>query len=786
MDEQSLDGLPLRALLERGLANADSDALTPRQDHSPIVPSMASVVEAAMDQLLARLFPEYRFIGRLGRGGGGTVYRAEHRQLRRQVAIKILSNTLTRSVAAVARFEREIEAVGKLDDSRIVRAFDGGQREGIWFLAMELVEGPDFGALSRTVGPLPISDACELVRQAALALQHAHERKLIHRDVKPSNLMLMDGIHGTPLVKVLDFGLAQLMHDESAGGGLTLSGELLGTVDYVAPEQIVNPRMVDERVDIYGLGATLYRLLSGQAPHHASESTGSLYERLIKISHQQCPGIGTLRPDLPSELAGIVDKMVARDPFMRFATAAEVADALKPFAEAHSLRDLVARLPQWEVPKGQEHVSADGRLPSIKVGRRRVWASFALALVGFLAYLPWQSREVSQWLRTLRNWSPGRGVAGPSWSYLRGLTLGPDGAFYGGTLFGGDSHLGVLYRFIPPSTVVPVVHFSGTNGPFKGSLIGRELLLGRDGALYGVTERGGHDDQGTVFRFDPNQGPGAFTTLVEFNGTNGSEPQAGLTEDHERAGVFYGGTQHGGTRNSGVLFRLVYNDGTPHFETLAELTGDSGEAPGRRLVASLAQTADGTLFGTTPEGGSGNGGTAFRLTRDGKFTSLANFGLPPLNMRNPCGGLTVGHDGNLYGHCYYETGRNGAAFRLTPSTGQIQIIARFGRPHGLGPVSTMSCGFDGAFYGTTLFGGAANQGTVFRLTPDGQITTLASFTAKGGHPADTGVAPVLAADGAFYGATERGGKGDQGAIYRLSPDGRLTTVLEFAQPLSDR
>jgi len=131
---------------------------------------------------------------------------------------------------------------------------------------MELVDGADLSTLARTLGPLPPADACELIRQAALAIQHAHDRNLIHRDVKPSNLMLTTAPDGSSLVKVLDFGLAQLAQNENTGGELTLSGELLGTVDYIAPEQIENPRTVDARADVYGLGATLYRLLSGQAP----------------------------------------------------------------------------------------------------------------------------------------------------------------------------------------------------------------------------------------------------------------------------------------------------------------------------------------------------------------------------------------------------------------------------------------------------------------------------------------------------------------------------------------
>ena len=199
--------------------------MSPSKSPTPASEASRSAVDAAMDDLLIQLFPEYEIEGRLGGGGGGTVYRAEHRRLHRRVAIKVLSGALTRSVAAVARFEREIEAIGQLDDPGIVRAFDGGQREGVWFLAMELVEGVDFGTLSRALGPLPPADACELVRQAALALHHAHERKLIHRDVKPDNFLFArtpvldlskrayrdqsSSSIPIPLLYLIDFGMAK-------------------------------------------------------------------------------------------------------------------------------------------------------------------------------------------------------------------------------------------------------------------------------------------------------------------------------------------------------------------------------------------------------------------------------------------------------------------------------------------------------------------------------------------------------------------------------------------------
>lgn len=775
MDEQSWDRRPLRALLARGLADTDSAAFVQQQDLSPVSPSIDSVVDAAadaaVDDLLARLFPEYRFEGRLGRGGGGTIYRAEHRQLRRRVAIKILSTALTRSLAAIARFEREIEAVGKLDHPGIVRAFDGGQREGVWFLAMELVEGRDFSALSRLFGPLLPADACELVRQAALALQHAHERHLIHRDVKPSNLMVTVGLDGLPLVKVLDFGLAQLKRYESKSGELTVSGELLGTVDYVAPEQIVNPRLVDERADVYGLGATLYRLLAGHAPHNDSESSASLYAKLIRISHEPCPSISTCRPDLSRELVALVDRLVALDPAHRFASSAEVATALAPFAQGNRVPDLLAQVP--DIPtartKGQPVPSRRKlhyrRIPGF--ARIGVVLSFALALGLGVALKSSRQHQATH---------PSSSLACP-----RGITLGHDGAFYGGTVFGGISNLGTLYKYTPGGTVEVMVNFTGTNGPLRGRMAGRQLLLARDGLFYGVTERGGIHDAGTIFRFDPNSISNQLTTLWDFGASDGREPMAGLIEDRQLDGVFYGGTQFGGYGGSGTLFQLDTAHGIPRLKTFVHLTGDTGSSPGRRLVSALAQTHDGTLFGTTPEGGAANGGTVFRLTLDGKFTSLVSFGQPPWPFYNPTGGITLGRDGNLYGHCALERDGHGTFFRMTPS-GELCILARFGPPNGAQPASTLLCAPDGTFYGTTLLGGTHHRGTVFKVTPSGELTTLLSFPDLGG-PTSGGPwgLPTLGSDGNLYGTIEVGGPGQNGVLYRVTPKGELTSMVEFSR-----
>lgn len=782
LHDTTLDRLQPQALLARGLEGLDSGlgdgAAGSAGSGSSSSFLGSSAMDVALGDLLVRLFPEYQFEGRLGSGGGGTVYRAQHRQLKRRVAVKLLSGSLTRSVAAVARFEREIEAVGKLDDPGIVRAFDGGQREGVWFLVMELVEGVDFGSLSRALGPLAVADACELVRQAALALQHAHERKLIHRDVKPGNLMLAAEPDGTPVVKVLDFGLAQLTRAEAPGGELTVSGELLGTVDYVAPEQIVNPRTVDERADIYGLGATLYRLLTGRPPHRAGDSESSLYARLVRISHEDCPSVSTCRAELSPDLVTVVDRLIAREPKHRFATAAEVVAALEPFVLGNSISTLLTRVPRPAAPTEERPVTPRSTArpkksrPALVVGV--VFASMAV-LAWPVAHMLSLRKDTAAPLGK----GTGGAVAGPALSCPRGITLGTDGAFYGGAMRGGEFNQGALYRFMPPSTVTVLVDFTGTNGAVRGRMPGRQLLLARDGFFYGVTERGGRHDLGTVFRFDPRATTNRLTTLWDFTGTDGSEPLAGLIEDNKHDGIFYGGTQMGGSGNSGTIFRFNCTEATPQLETLAELTGDGGAAPGRRLVSALAQTADGTLFGTTPEGGAANGGTAFRLTLDGHFTSLASFGQPPLDFYNPTGGITLGKDGNLYGLCYMERDGHGAAFRLTPA-GDLRLLVRFGPPHGAEPASTLMCAPDGNLYGATLTGGTYRRGTLFRFTPAGELTTLASFPDVGG-PSTGGpwALPTFGQDGNIYGTIEVGGADQNGLLYRVNSRGEVALLVEF-------
>ena len=190
-------------------------------------------------------------------------------------------------------------------------------------------------------GPLPVAEACEVIRQAALGLQHLHEHGLVHRDVKPSNLML------TPAgqVKVLDLGLARHLHEPGAGARITWQGQFLGTLDYVAPEQCSDPHAVDIRADVYGLGCTLYELLTGQPPF-ARPGYESVFKKMKAHVEMPVPPIQERRPDIPEDLALILERMLAKDREGRFASPADVVQALQPFAAGAELAVLAGTSPR--------------------------------------------------------------------------------------------------------------------------------------------------------------------------------------------------------------------------------------------------------------------------------------------------------------------------------------------------------------------------------------------------------------------------------------------------------
>lgn len=288
---------------------------------------------------------EYHLQSKLGQGGMGTVYKALHTKLDKIVAVKVLPADKLQDERAVSRFEREKKPVGKLNHPNIVRALDAREVDGKHMLVMEYVDGLNLSEIVHRVGTLPIADACEIIRQAAYGLQYAYGHDLIHRDIKPSNLMLTtsaasatsQGQAPEGVVRILDFGLALLQAWQADGADeLTGSGQLMGTLDYMAPEQGADSHNVDIRADIYSLGATLYKLLCGTAPF-AGDKYDTPVKKVMALASEPVAPIRERRSDVPEELATVLDRMLARNPEERYATPAEVATALAPWCQDSDL-----------------------------------------------------------------------------------------------------------------------------------------------------------------------------------------------------------------------------------------------------------------------------------------------------------------------------------------------------------------------------------------------------------------------------------------------------------------
>lgn len=265
------------------------------------------------------LLGNYAILAPLGAGGMGQVFKAWHRRMKRVVALKMLADQHTADAETVERFRREAQLAAQLAHPNIVTAYDADEADGVCFLVMEYVEGPNLSELVRRQGPLPVETAKRYLLDAAHGLAHAHERGFVHRDIKPSNLVLAPN----GMVKVLDLGLARACQP-SAEGELTRAGDVVGTVEYMAPEQARETRMADHRADIYSLGSTLYRLLTGELMYRGDTPL----EFVAAHREQPVPSLRTARDDIPRSLDATYRRMVAKDPADRFQTMREVIEAL--------------------------------------------------------------------------------------------------------------------------------------------------------------------------------------------------------------------------------------------------------------------------------------------------------------------------------------------------------------------------------------------------------------------------------------------------------------------------
>ncbi len=272
----------------------------------------------------------YRLRERIGEGAMGQVFKAWQPDLGRVVAIKMIHKNLVNNAKAMERFRREVEAAGQLDHPNIASVRDAGEIDGRPYLVMDFIDGFNLSQRVKQLGALPIHEAVEFAWQAALGLQHAFEKNIVHRDIKPGNLQVTtvnSNGDAKPLVKILDFGLARFESEEEDSERLTEVGKLLGTIDYVAPEQAHNARGADIRADIYSLGCTLFYLLAGR-PAFLGDN---ILEKLTPRMTAEPPWIRTARPEVPPGLEEVLRKMMARQPEDRYQTPLEVANALGPF-----------------------------------------------------------------------------------------------------------------------------------------------------------------------------------------------------------------------------------------------------------------------------------------------------------------------------------------------------------------------------------------------------------------------------------------------------------------------
>ncbi len=262
----------------------------------------------------------YTILDKIGAGGMGQVFKAEHRRMHRIVAIKMLPKAMMKDAATIARFEREVTAAAKLRHPNIVAADDADEAGGVHFLVMEYIEGSDLSALVKKNGPFPVAKAVNYILQAARGLEFAHKKGVIHRDIKPANLLL--DADGT--VKILDMGLARIEAggDAATQAELTGTGAVMGTVDYMAPEQALSTKHAEARSDIYSLGCTLYYLIAGKPTYDGD----SLMAKLL--AHRETP-IPSLAADVPEQVQAIFEKMIAKNADDRYQTMSEVVADLQ-------------------------------------------------------------------------------------------------------------------------------------------------------------------------------------------------------------------------------------------------------------------------------------------------------------------------------------------------------------------------------------------------------------------------------------------------------------------------
>ena len=306
--------------------------------HKKLTPFQANALYAGRRQRF--ILGNYLLLEKIGAGNMGMVYKAEHRRMKRIVAIKVLPRATFKDPEVLKRFRREVEAAAKLTHPNIVAAYDADEAHRIHFLAMEFVEGVDLARHVRDHGPMPAEKAIDCILQAARGLEHAHARGIIHRDVKPANLLL--DTHGT--VKILDMGLARMeggpnsVDTNAPGPPLSTVRSVIGTVDFMSPEQAVDSRHAGCASDVYSLGITLYFLLTARAAYGGKTPMA----RILAHRNAPIPSLCAARPDVPPQIDAIFRRMVAKTKEARYASMTDVIRDLSNWREVTTARPAIA------------------------------------------------------------------------------------------------------------------------------------------------------------------------------------------------------------------------------------------------------------------------------------------------------------------------------------------------------------------------------------------------------------------------------------------------------------
>jgi serine/threonine protein kinase len=374
---ESVEPCPVCGSTERTLVTPPT---LPSSIHlPPSLQAIRSSAEGTTPQLAG-----YEILEELGQGGMGVVYKARDTTHDRLVALKIIRRERLQNCDLVRRFQREAQAAGRLSHPNVVAVHAAEQQGDVHYLAMEYVSGLNLQKWVEQHGPLTVPQACEVVRQAALGLQHAADQALVHRDIKPSNLMVLVE-PGQPLparltVKILDMGVARLYQlrdtPEDSLTTLTRDGVVIGTPDYIAPEQLEDPHRADIRADLYSLGCTFYFLLSGSVPFPG----GTLVQKLDRQRWQTAPSVDQLRPEVPRSVAAVVRRLMAKHPDDRYESPGELANALAQLSRTGVLPSTYDPTPLREVRSFKAHEGPVLAL-AFTTGGRRAWSAGADRMV---------------------------------------------------------------------------------------------------------------------------------------------------------------------------------------------------------------------------------------------------------------------------------------------------------------------------------------------------------------------------------------------------------------------